>query len=428
MSQRNNQQSIIQVIAPPDAVLFEIARNLLSSRLAKSVVFQLSAGVTRSFSKVEALDQYVESVNKPVSRRISHAKFTTDGKVDLQFDRGVTKQGTNGHWGLVSSAHHAEFMLVAQNRQDGAQNAEPLLDALWDALGDEFYPNWSADNEMASAMAQHVANLGATATDIGQLLAKAQLEQQDALVLAQRKQSELLAKKEEELQRIFDARSSDLDDVERRLEERRQELDDRQARHARRELRKTITDGIQHRLQELPASNAVRWHRSFVSVVIVIGLLLSVFSAIAAGVRLDQLSGQGDAKLFLTAARFFGSSALAAALIFYWLSYRKRIADDDARFERQLELFSLDINRASWAIETIIEFQDEAGAGEVPEAWLKGVTSNMFEPGEPGVSDETNALEALGALLKTGVRLEAGGNGFSLTTDPKSSKKIGRGK
>ena len=68
----------------------------------------------------------------------------------------------------------------------------------------------------------------------------------------------------------------------------------------------------------------------------------------------------------------------------------------DIEAAREVNRFNLDLARASWVIETVLEVQHEK-KGEVPQAWIDGVTNGLFDDKSTNteMDDRAQALKSL---------------------------------
>jgi hypothetical protein len=96
---------------------------------------------------------------------------------------------------------------------------------------------------------------------------------------------------------------------------------------------------------------------------------------------------------------------------------------DDVQLERSLERYALDIDRASWSIETLIEMSKTEGA-QVPAAWVDGACRDLFS--QSSHRDDPTALQALGALMDVAAGAEVGPEGARITLNRKGTRQVGR--
>lgn len=108
---------------------------------------------------------------------------------------------------------------------------------------------------------------------------------------------------------------------------------------------------------------------------------------------IDGFTGPGILWLIV---RSIGSSIVALASLAYAASWLRQFYHSETESAREIDRFNYDLNRASWIIETILEVQYEK-KGDVPEAWIQGVTRGLFDGPDDrkAVNDSVQALQAL---------------------------------
>ena len=118
------------------------------------------------------------------------------------------------------------------------------------------------------------------------------------------------------------------------------------------------------------------------------------------------------------------AAAGAAGFLVYMLGWLRRIQSEDVRAERDLERYRYDVDRASWAIETILEAQTKE-AGVVPDRWIEGVTHGLFSRIEEP-SDDGGALQVMSELLNVAARAKIGPGGTELEINRGGLRKLAK--
>ena len=161
------------------------------------------------------------------------------------------------------------------------------------------------------------------------------------------------------------------------LDVREQELDDRQHMHVRRELREKIIEEFKHRSGEPVVSRSaagMRWAVFFMTFFAGIGLtgfgLWTFYLLISTEFQLTSY--------WLLVGRASILSIGGVGLFFYAVRWLQNIYLDDVRMIRHYDNYRDDIDRASFAIETIMEVSGEKEGVTAPEAWIEGVCRNLF--------------------------------------------------
>lgn len=125
--------------------------------------------------------------------------------------------------------------------------------------------------------------------------------------------------------------------------------------------------------------------------------------------------------LWMLALRGLLLSAVAVGFIAYLVSFLRRSYDNELRTMQELQRYGMDINRASWVIETAMEMTNKEGA-QLPDKWVEGACAGLFQMGAKG-DGEVSSLAALGAVMGLGPEVSVGPGGATLKLPPKATKK-----
>lgn len=217
------------------------------------------------------------------------------------------------------------------------------------------------------------------------------------------------------------------------LEQSRKALDDRNHMHVRRELREKITQQIEKRVSGslLPAGSL--WLNSLiVSLIAACASVAGYFSYLnfeilrsSIDVSKGQLSGSipsFDWIMWVTLGRGSISAIVSLGFIAYLVGWLRKTYLDNVRASNELQRYALDINRASWAIETIMEMTEKEGSS-LPDKWIEGACYGLFHSKSDEKGD-ASPLEALGAILGVAARAEFGPNGPKIELERGQLKKL----
>lgn len=212
---------------------------------------------------------------------------------------------------------------------------------------------------------------------------------------------------------------------EEKLAEKTKEIDDRQNTHVRRELRQQILEEIRNRTEEFKltkGTNNLRWPIHIVCVLLVTVLGSSAFYYAVESIealRLDQVNNLSLA--VLVGKQLLLSGAFGASVIFY-IRWMNTWFSQHASTEFQLRQFQLDIERASWVVETALEWKDAKGS-TIPAELLGPISNNLFGSESSDTSDLTPADELASALLGTASKVRLNVAGSELELDGKKLNK-----
>jgi hypothetical protein len=243
-----------------------------------------------------------------------------------------------------------------------------------------------------------------------------------------------LAELDEERNRQHNERAKraqeQLEELRRELEESRKAIDDREPMHVRRQLRKDISTEIQSRVASDLHPKRTSWtgHGVFIFSVICacIAAAISYYSYVGFVELIGSEPADAPPTLLVVAlgARGIISSIAAIGFLIYALTWIRSSYVRDVQTSNELQRYALDINRASWIIETIMEMTTKEGR-DLPDKWIEGACHGLFR-GHDGDHREVTPLEAWGALLNVSGSAEYGPNGPRVTFSKRGTRKLAK--
>lgn len=249
---------------------------------------------------------------------------------------------------------------------------------------------------------------------------------------------------QEKAQKLSDQISAKEDDIhsrEEELDERKKALDDRDHIHARRHLREQITGNIADRLKSAivpPRTSFLGWMvlsialggayflgtLSYLSLNEYSEIIKQGASAKTAGQMPNDIAAIALANApstWFLLGRGFLTGFGAVGFIVYALAWLKNIYNSNVRSHNELERYAFDLNRASWAVETMMEAT--ASKTEIPDALVMGISRNLFG-GSHTPSNEGAGNEAVASLLRASVGAKIGPNGAEFQLNGRGANKI----
>jgi hypothetical protein len=126
--------------------------------------------------------------------------------------------------------------------------------------------------------------------------------------------------------------------------------------------------------------------------------------------------------LWMLAIRGALLSAASVGFVIYLIAFIRKSHDSDVSSQQELQRYGMDINRASWVIETAMEMTTKEGA-TLPETWIEGACRGLFAPPDhmPG---EVSPLAALSVLMGLAPNVSVGKDGANIEFSGKSAKKM----
>jgi hypothetical protein len=243
------------------------------------------------------------------------------------------------------------------------------------------------------------------------------VEQTTALEQAKLKLADETAAERESLRKEHESKLEALGQEANSLEARRKELDDRDYMHARRGIRNELRDLIKAREQKFSLTSNTRRLRLPVHAALI---LLLAGLLVVNGVYLKQIANlditSSSIQVLLWA---FGKQSIAAiafvAILLFYVRWMNRWFEQHAAAEFLLKQFELDIDRASWVVETAMEWRRDQKS-EIPGTLLEGITRNLFaDSGGTSAEKHTAADDLASALVGNAsqVKLKLGDNEVS---------------
>lgn len=412
--------NIVSVVAPTDRDLLTFLHENFKDALVVEATIVSAPEVHEQYRSAKEIEDFLAKFGEDQGQRIRKVSMRLNSGWYCDFDRGTTRNGT-----LEPSNFEAEFLFRRSQHGDGREDFGNLAQKIDLKFGRGSLSIGAIATDQTKAIATHISQLSSVALSITESLASAHLENQRQLEEHKITLTKQFAAEAEEREKVFLVQNEALNKRESEVDEKLAELDLSRARDARRKLRELITKDVQFKLSDpatfRPNSNA----RTSIVIFICVGIFFAIASATGAAYS-TYINGRADADGLLVHVRFFASSALAAILLFYLVGYLKQLERDDTRFKRELEKYSLDVNRASWIVETVMEFKEEEAGLKVPEKWLEGVTNNLFGSTEADKEQEASALDSLADLLSAGARLKIGNGGAELEIDSRAARKLAK--
>jgi hypothetical protein len=207
--------------------------------------------------------------------------------------------------------------------------------------------------------------------------------------------------KQEKIEQELQRERSELEEQKRILDERAKELDDRNNTHVRREIRQNIQAAIKERFDNFGLSRDTKNLALPIKRTCSVLFLGFVLGALLSGWELNQLEqqiGTPDLYFYLTVLRTFLLSLAASATAIYYLKWHNRLFDQHSQSEFALKQLTLDIDRASWVVETALEWHNAHGT-DIPELLLKSIAHNLFSNADKQEPVTHPADELASALL-----------------------------
>lgn len=257
----------------------------------------------------------------------------------------------------------------------------------------------------------------------------AQLQESFAL-----KNQELRTAHETEVKRLQDKLQEDRNRLEdeiaqkrKEIEEYQKKLDDRSNTHARRDIRKEIKEVIKDSLSSSHLSKETGNSRTVVrlayGITLVSLFVLAFMSTNSLGEAITQKSIEGLWFLAIKAT-VSGLSFLGLALLY--IRWEVNWLGQQAAYERNLASTRIDIDRASWIAESLLEWNRESPNKDIPPELLESFARRLFD-WDVKTEDHHSASDSLAsAILGSASRLQLGPDGAQVEVGRRGIAKLKR--
>ncbi|MEM9108478.1 MAG: hypothetical protein AAGC72_00450 [Planctomycetota bacterium] len=248
------------------------------------------------------------------------------------------------------------------------------------------------------------------------------IEQQQAYQVELQKQTEEIREKVRQDGETYKAnldkqhtnRVDQLDEREQALDARLKEIDDRDSKHARRKHQEDIKAALKTLDTNFKLSEGTGKKRRGMHLVFALVILFSLGSVIYTIWADQDLSEVATwIKVGLGSVSVVGFATAYLGWMNKWFSQH---ADEEFRLKR----LSLDIDRASWLVETVSEWQSEHPDQPLPPELLQQIGGGLFADD----ADTHNGEHALNTLLGASSRLQLKTAGATIDVDRKGINKI----
>jgi hypothetical protein len=395
------------------------------------------AGVTSSYPAETSRGDFKAKGSHAISEAFVSSE---DGAYSVEFRRGLAKEESSFTSPRMPSPHFDQVQFHAQVvRRRPNEHVAPdraTVHKLVDLIESKIIlaePSLSSEpaESAAAVLAQTFAKLNDRFSDLN---AEAEArrsevdrehhERQLEFEAHMREREAELGARQAELEALHTARMEELEAL-------KKTLDDRDHMHARRSLREAITEDIQDKLAKALIPRTSLLYRLAVLFAVVCGAATSGwfalyaygdFSAMLAAqtaMESEPSWAQSVTTWMLFAKGSLGSLA-ALGFILYAINWLRKSYNDDLRAHRDLERYAIDLNRASWAIETILEANSKEGV-QIPEIMIEGVSRNLFGTQEQKADAKSDAIAE---LLRASARAKIGPGGAEFELGRRGAKKL----
>lgn len=257
-----------------------------------------------------------------------------------------------------------------------------------------------------------------TIANVGEQAAAVRLKQEQEYSTRKAELDAAFLTRQAEAERTLEESKRALQAREDELESRRKELDDRNNTHARRQLHQALKARIAERAGRFDITAETKRNRVPIHFgVTASAIILITFLYIYARSLTDLPAGTATTVLVMAAVKPLGFSVALLGLMAWYLRWMNRWFERYADAEFHLKQFELDIDRASWVVETALEWKFSQGMA-IPDHLLENISRNLFSKAEKDEAADMHPADYLASALlgrASGVDLKLPGAELSFT-------------
>lgn len=230
-----------------------------------------------------------------------------------------------------------------------------------------------------------------------------------------------------ELEDEYLARFHDLERAQNELEAKKKEIDVREPRYVRRELRNELLREIKSRYEKFTLTEGTRHLRWPVHFALFLLFGLFVYGAYQYGTVSIETIVKSDVNaifLMLLSVKPILLVAGAVATVSYYIRWQNKWFEQHAQAEFKLKQMQLDIERSSWLVETAFEWRSETNE-PMDTSLLNSLSKNLFsydEARDDGIRSPADEIASALMGSASNVKLKIGDNEIGL--DRKSIKEL----
>ncbi|WP_043320748.1 hypothetical protein [Microbulbifer sp. HZ11] len=237
-----------------------------------------------------------------------------------------------------------------------------------------------------------------------------------------------IQKEKERLEGEYRAKNEILETRADDLEKKIKAIDDRNNTHVRRSLRKELQEIIQSRSTEFKLTSGTNKLRTPIHILCIVLIALFASGGIWYALELFNYLGEEGAttiNVVILAIKQLGLTIGGVGTAVFYMRWLNRWFEQHSQAEFHLKQFQLDVDRASWVVETALEWNTSTGT-TIPAVLMESITKSLFErEGEVSAPDMEAGDQLASAILGSAsrVKVQTAGGGAELEFEGKKLKK-----
>lgn len=244
--------------------------------------------------------------------------------------------------------------------------------------------------------------------------------------------SKKLKRERAELEDEFRSKEESLKQKVQELKEKEQSLDLADAKTSRRKIRGELREKLEDWLKDFNFTRSTSTDRGALLLVILLGIIFSGYILFETSTSINTIlngttaggTPSPSSLNFLLYFKLAASSVFFSGLVVYLIRWQSNWVKQRTQEEIRLVNTSIDVERASWVLESLLELKGE-GLNEMPPVLLEAVTRGLFEKNDATKGARVENNEIL-TLLKAGKSIELDVYGNKVILDKSGLRKIAR--
>ncbi|QMV64633.1 hypothetical protein VUJ49_06125 [Pseudomonas berkeleyensis] len=231
--------------------------------------------------------------------------------------------------------------------------------------------------------------------------------------------------KDQTLKKEYQELKDLLQEKEQEFENRKQELDSKSNTHARRQIRKDIIGEIKKRQTEFKLTSGTNKLRTPIALAM-LGLIavFVVLSGFSIRDFYHALTLNNTSALWIPGIKQIVYSFGAVGSILFYIRWQNRWFEQHSLAEFHLKQLELDMERASWIVETSLEWNDAKG-NSIPPELLDSLSRNLFTPQGEKVENLVHPADQLAsAIMGTASMVKLKTGNTEVEIDPRKLRKV----
>jgi hypothetical protein len=227
------------------------------------------------------------------------------------------------------------------------------------------------------------------------------------------------------------------------LDAERKALDDRSNTSARRAIRQDLKKAVENSLSTPIFSVNAKAARlpiriAYLGGIVAVGSFaaysLLAFQSSLTATSVGAATGSGaaivanvsSAGMVIAAIKSTLSLITTVGLLLLYLRWEQNWASKIAQFEENLASTKIDIDRASWVVESVLEWNKESPDKPIPPELLQSITRRLFD-WDAKLEEQVNPADSLAsAILGSASKLHIGKDGAQIELNQKGIKQLAK--